>query len=161
MRILGIDLGDKRTGLAVADQETGTVMPVAVLEIPRGPLLVDAIIELIREHEPARLLMGLPLNMDDSEGDRAGICRTFGDSLEAASGLEVSYQDERLSSDEANRRMAGSGRTQAAKASSLKTTWLAEGPQGPENAYFYPKCEIQTLVVAGLACMAPRWAMSL
>ena len=115
MRILAIDLGDKRTGLAVADQETGTVMPVAVLEIPRGPLLVDAIIELIQEHEPARLLMGLPLNMDDSEGDRAGICRTFGDSLEAASGLEVSYQDERLSSDEANRRMAGSGRTHGGK----------------------------------------------
>ena len=115
MRILAIDLGDKRTGLAAGDRETGTVMPVAVLEIPRGPLLVDAILDLIKEHEPSQLLVGLPLNMDGSEGDRAGICRAFGDTLQQASELTVSYQDERLSSDEANRRMAGSGRTHGAK----------------------------------------------
>ena len=115
MRILAVDLGDKRTGLAVGDQETGTVMPVSVLEVPRGPLLVEAILELIREHEPTGLLVGLPLNMDGSEGDRAKLCRTFGEMLQAASGVAVSYQDERLSSDEANRRMAGSGRTHGAK----------------------------------------------
>ena len=115
MRILAVDLGDKRTGLAVGDQETGTVMPVSVLEVPRGPLLVEAILELIREHEPTGLLVGLPLNMDGSEGDRAKLCRAFGETLQAASGVTVSYQDERLSSDEANRRMAGSGRTHGAK----------------------------------------------
>lgn len=115
MLVMAIDLGDKRTGLAVGDSSTGTVMPVEVLEIPRGPSLVKAIEDAVLAHGPAKLVIGLPLNMDGSEGDRAGICRAFGTDLEARIDLPITFQDERLSSDEANRRMARSGRTHGAK----------------------------------------------
>ena len=115
MRILAIDLGDKRTGLAIADQATATVMPVEVLEAPRGPRLLQAILQAIRDHGPDQLVIGLPLNMDGGEGDRAVVSRAFGRQLEEISGLPVALQDERLTSDEANRRMAGSGRTHGAK----------------------------------------------
>ncbi|MDG2094565.1 MAG: Holliday junction resolvase RuvX [Phycisphaerales bacterium] len=115
MLIMAIDLGDKRTGLAIGDEGTGTAMPVEVLEVPRGPALLEAISEAIRSHGPEQLVVGLPLNMDGTEGDRARLCRAFGDELLQCSGLPVSFQDERLSSDEANRRMARSGRTHVAK----------------------------------------------
>lgn len=112
---MAIDLGDKRTGLAIGDESTGTAMPVDVLEVPRGPDLIQAIERAITEHAPHRVVVGLPLNMDGTEGDRAGICRAFGADLQVATGLPVAFQDERLSSDEANRRMARSGRTHGAK----------------------------------------------
>ena len=115
MLIMAIDLGDKRTGLAIGDEGTGTAMPVEVLEVARGPALLDAVSEAIRSHGPGRLVVGLPLNMDGTEGDRARLCRQFGTELQQMSGLPVSFQDERLSSDEANRRMARSGRTHVAK----------------------------------------------
>lgn len=115
MRVLAIDLGEKRTGLAVGDEATGTAMPVKVLEVPRGPALAEAIEAAIKEHGPDRLVIGLPLNMDGSEGDQARICRAFGADLEAVSGLPIAFQDERLSSDEADRRMARSGRTHGEK----------------------------------------------
>ena len=115
MRVLAIDLGEKRTGLAIGDEATGTAMPVTVLEVTKGPALVQAIMATIQEHGPDRLVVGLPLNMDGTEGDQARACRAFGADLEAASGLPLAYQDERLSSDEADRRMARSGRTHGEK----------------------------------------------
>ncbi|MAT82152.1 MAG: Holliday junction resolvase RuvX [Phycisphaerae bacterium] len=115
MLILAIDLGDKRTGLAVGDSTTGTVMPVEVLEVPRGPALLESLQNAVRDHGPERLVIGLPLNMDGSEGERAGICRAFGEALGSLVELPVCFQDERLSSEEANRRMARSGRTHGAK----------------------------------------------
>ena len=115
MLILAIDLGDKRTGIAIGDEGTRTVMPVEVLEIPRGPSLIDALVATIISHGADEVVIGLPLNMDGTEGERAGICRAFGASLHKQTGVVVHFQDERLSSDEANRRMARSGRTHNAK----------------------------------------------
>lgn len=115
MRYLAIDLGDKRTGLATGDELTRFVAPLRVLEIPRGPALLDAIERAIREQEPGALVLGLPLNMDGSEGERAKLVRAFGTELAERTGLPVEYQDERLTSDAANQRMARSGRTRQQK----------------------------------------------
>ena len=51
MRYLAIDLGDKRTGMAVGDDETGLATPAATLPVAPGPALIDAILRMIREHE--------------------------------------------------------------------------------------------------------------
>lgn len=115
MRYLAIDLGDKRTGLAVGDRETGVVSPLTVLEIPKGPRLLQAIMKAIDEHRPSALVLGLPLNMDGSEGSRAKIVRTFGEELMKETGLAVHHQDERLTSYAANQTMARSGRTHKQK----------------------------------------------
>ncbi|MCB9838323.1 MAG: Holliday junction resolvase RuvX [Phycisphaeraceae bacterium] len=118
MRYLAIDLGDKRTGLAVGDDLTGIVTPREVLSIPRLPApdrLLDAIAARIDEFGPDELVLGLPLNMDGSEGPQAKAVREFGAALAERSGLEVRYQDERLTSAEAEWTLAGSGRTHGQK----------------------------------------------
>ncbi len=115
MRYLAIDLGDKRTGLATGDDDTKLVSPVGVLEIPRGEALVDAIMKAVVEHEPGAIVIGLPLHMDGTEGDRAKIAREFAADITKRCELPVHLQDERLTSFAADQRMAGSGRTHKQK----------------------------------------------
>ena len=71
MRVLAIDLGDKRTGLAAGDDETGVVSALRVIDVPLGDDLVAAVVRAIDEHDPDAIVVGLPLNMDDSEGAQA------------------------------------------------------------------------------------------
>jgi len=126
MRFLAIDLGDKRTGLALGDSITRVVSPLDVLEIPRGPALLDALAKSIADHlgpprlastplQAGGLVIGLPLNMDGSEGPRAKMARDFGAALAARSGHHIWFQDERLTSAQADWDMARSGRTHAEK----------------------------------------------
>lgn len=126
MRFLAIDLGDKRTGLALGDDETGPelVMPVGLVETPialrGGEALVTAIVRAIEQHlggprTPGALVIGLPLNMDGSEGPRARLVREFGARVSASSGREIFYQDERLTSVEAEWSLDRSGLTHSQK----------------------------------------------
>jgi putative holliday junction resolvase len=109
VRYLAIDLGDKRTGLAVKVLETpiDRLLPVLVRE-------VDAIVGL-GPSESRALVVGLPYNMDGTEGPRAKLVRAFAAKLEAATRLRVEWQDERLSSDAADKKMARSGLTHKQK----------------------------------------------
>lgn len=115
MRYLAIDLGDKRTGFAVGDDFTRMASPVGMAELPVGPRLIEAIAQVIREHEPGAIVIGLPLNMDGTEGDAAKRVRAFGEQLAATIGLPVHVQDERLTSYAADQRMAQTGRTHKQK----------------------------------------------
>ncbi|MCL4210103.1 MAG: Holliday junction resolvase RuvX [Phycisphaeraceae bacterium] len=120
MRLMAVDLGDKRTGLAVGDDETGIVTPVEVLNIIRPAQearLIEAILHAAREHGAAVLVLGLPINMDGSESDRARLVRAFGARLEAAASppIRIVYQDERLTSDAAEAYLDRSGRTRGEK----------------------------------------------
>ncbi|MGA0872685.1 MAG: Holliday junction resolvase RuvX, partial [Phycisphaerales bacterium] len=107
MRYLAVDLGGKRTGLAVGDDLTRIASPVDVLEIPPGPRLVEAILRAIAEHGPDALVIGLPLNMDGSEGEAAKQVRAFGDLLANAASLPIEFHDERLTSRAAELDLAG------------------------------------------------------
>lgn len=115
MRYLAIDLGDRRTGLAGGDDETRLVQPLRVLETPFGDALREALLDAIARDGPDALVIGLPINMDGTEGDRAKRTRTFGDALGTACGLAVHYQDERLTSHAAEAHLDRSGRTHAQK----------------------------------------------
>jgi putative Holliday junction resolvase len=117
MRYLAIDLGDKRTGLAVGDDESGLVSPERVLEIPvaQKDRILDALAAAAADYGAHTLVIGLPLNMDDTEGPRAKGVRALGDALAERTGLPVHYQDERLTSAEADWSMAQSGMTHAQK----------------------------------------------
>jgi len=115
MRYLAIDLGDKRTGVATGDSESVIVSPIAVVQIPRGDRLLDALLDLIMDHCPDELVIGLPVNMDDTEGERARLTRQFGSRLQTRSGLPVHYHDERLTTFAANEQLARSGRTHGQK----------------------------------------------
>lgn len=115
MRYLAVDVGDKRTGLAAGDDVVRLVQPVEVIQVPRGPALLDALARAVDRHGPDALVVGLPLNMDGSEGGAARSVREFGALLAERTRLPVHYQDERLTSFEADERMARSGRTHREK----------------------------------------------
>ena len=115
MRYLCLDLGDKRTGMAAGDDETGVVSPAGMLPTPPGGDLVAAILEAIETHGPDALVLGLPLNMDGTEGPRARHVRDFGRQLGQRTDRPIHYQDERLTSYAADMQMAGSGRTHREK----------------------------------------------
>lgn len=122
MRYLCIDLGDRRTGLAIGDAETRLVSPLSVLEVPIAPLggeeLLIALSKAIDEQlgsAKGELVIGLPLNMDDSEGPRATMVRAFGARLAAKVSRVVHFQDERLTSVAADWSMARSGMTHGEK----------------------------------------------
>lgn len=115
MRYLAIDLGAKRTGLAAGDDVVGLVQPVEVIQVPRGPALMDALARAIERHGPDALIVGLPLNMDGTEGAGAKDAREFGAAIGTRAALPVHFHDERLSSFEADERMARSGRTHREK----------------------------------------------
>lgn len=125
-RFLAVDLGDRRTGLAVGDDETGFVAPLEVLEIPRGPALLAAVAERVRGHDADVVVVGLPLNMDDSEGPRAKISRAFAAELGEAAGRPVELVDERLTSFEAESQLAGRGHTRRQKKRRLDAVAAAE-----------------------------------
>ena len=115
MRYLAIDLGGRRTGLAVGDDRTRTVSPAGVIEQPPGEHLIHAVEKAVRDYQPGALVIGLPLNMDESEGESAKQARELGKQIAAATKLPVHYQDERLTSFAADARMARSGRTHKQK----------------------------------------------
>jgi putative Holliday junction resolvase len=108
-RLLALDHGSRRIGVAVADSETG--MAFARRAIQRRNLDHDLALvrELCTSEGVERVVIGLPLNMDGTEGPQAARVRAFGTSLEAF-GIEVVYEDERLSSWEASQRLADAGR---------------------------------------------------
>jgi len=115
MRFLSVDLGDKRTGLAIGDEDPCMVHPLTVLEVPIGPLLVDAIIHSLNEHDAQAIVLGLPLNMDGSMGPRATRTKEFGEQIEGQMHVEVFFQDERLTSFAAEEQLSQSGRTHKQK----------------------------------------------
>ena len=115
MRILAVDLGDVRTGLAAGEDLTGTVQPLEVI-VERDPeQRFEKIVSATDAFGPDLVLVGLPINMDDTEGPRAVAARAFGTELAARTGLPVEFHDERLSSFEADEKLKGSGLTHKGK----------------------------------------------
>jgi len=105
---MAIDYGAKRIGLAVGDTETNLAAPVLGVPGSGSPQQdARAVLAASREYGADELVLGLPLNMDDTEGPQARIVREFGETLKRLSGLPVHYFDERLSSETAREKMIG------------------------------------------------------
>lgn len=115
MRILAVDLGDKRTGLAVGDDITRIASPLGKLDGPPDERMARRIADAARANEVDVIVLGLPINMDDSEGPRAKLVRAFGDLLARETPVRIDCFDERLTSAEADWQMAQSGLTHKQK----------------------------------------------
>ena len=115
MRYLAIDLGNRRTGLAVGSDTVGLVSPVGVVQGKDDDARLTGIDAAVKEHAPDALVLGLPLNMDDTEGPAAKRARTFAQQLEQRFNLPVHLVDERLSSFEADEALAGKSKAQRRK----------------------------------------------
>ena len=109
MRVLGLDLGDRRIGIAISD-ETGTVAQGRGVYPRRGSKEdLSYLAELCRQEGVERIVVGLPLNMDGSEGDQARKARAFAQALAVETGLPVELLDERLTTVEADRVLRKAG----------------------------------------------------
>ena len=106
MMYLAIDRGGKRTGLAVGDDILKMAGPVDVIHASSDADLIRQIKRSIKEHQPDELVLGLPLNMDDTEGPSAKGARDFGTRLANETGKQVHLVDERLSSYYADEQMS-------------------------------------------------------
>ena len=104
---IGIDHGTKRIGIAAGSTETGIASPVDAIS-DEGDIsdVMNRIGEYVREYGAEGILVGLPLNMDGSEGQQSKIVREFADRLSEVVQVEVKLWDERLSSYQADLGMA-------------------------------------------------------
>ena len=102
MRIMGIDYGDARTGVAISDLLCSIVGSATVVPSRNREKAIGDIVRLAKENEVGQIVVGLPKNMDGTEGVRAELCREFAKSLEEASGLPVAMWDERRTTVEAH-----------------------------------------------------------
>ncbi len=106
--IIGLDHGARRIGVAVAEVETRMAFARAAIHRRNLEVDLETIRALAAQESAALVVLGLPLNMDGTEGPQAEIVRSFGERL-AASGMAIAYQDERLSSWEAGERLVEAG----------------------------------------------------
>jgi len=117
---LGIDYGAKRIGLAVGADDTGVASPLKMLP-SHGDLRANAksVAHIAAEYEIDAFVVGLPLNMDDTEGPQAKTVRAFGEVLAEVTGKPIHYFDERLSSVEAEELMRPADLTRKRKTARL------------------------------------------
>ena len=101
-RIMGIDYGDARTGVAMSDLLCTIVGTTAVVPSRNREKAVADIVRMAKEHEVGKIVVGLPRNMDGTEGPRAQLCREFAEILGQATGLEIVMWDERRTTVEAH-----------------------------------------------------------
>lgn len=112
MRILGLDFGSKTVGVAVSDGLLLTAQGVETIERKDENKLRKTcarIEELIAEYEITEIVLGLPKNMDNTEGERVEKTKAFGEMLERRTGLPVHYWDERLTTVAAEQILMESG----------------------------------------------------
>ncbi|HEX32115.1 MAG TPA: Holliday junction resolvase RuvX [Candidatus Acetothermia bacterium] len=103
MRILGIDYGTKRLGLALSDEDEILASPLPVRIRTTLAEDVKFLASFVREKEIGRIVLGLPLNMDGSYGEMARAVQGFADELERGCNVPVILFDERLTTSEAER----------------------------------------------------------
>ena len=108
-RLIGLDLGEKRIGVAITDVQQTMAFPERVL--PRRSAKADrqAIVALVRELQAGGVVVGLPLSMAGEFGPNAERARDFGEYLGRALRVPIVYQDERLTTVEAEERLRDSG----------------------------------------------------
>ena len=128
LRYLAVDYGEKRTGIAVCDQSETIATPIVVLQ-GQGSL-AERIVKIIEEEHAQAILMGLPLNMDGTEGPMAKKVRNFAKHLSEKAQLEVEFFDERLSSFDAEQKLAGLEITRKTKKKHLDAIAAASFLQG-------------------------------
>ena len=110
MRIMGIDYGDARTGLAVSDEMNILVGEAWTLNEWNPERVAEMIVQEAQKRNVKRLVLGLPKNMDGSEGPRAEKCRDFAELLRGKTDIELIMWDERRSSIEAHAILHANGK---------------------------------------------------
>ena len=102
MKVMGIDYGDARTGIAISDLLCSIVGSTTVIHSKNRDKTLAEIARLVQENQVGEIVMGLPKNMDGTEGPRAELCRAFAAAVTEFTGLPVAFWDERRTTVEAH-----------------------------------------------------------
>lgn len=124
MRYLAVDYGAKRVGLAICDHAETIASPLGVIEGEKD--VAKRIVEVVRKENVEAVVLGLPLNMDDSAGPQAKLVFQFAEQLEKLLNIPVHFQDERLSSFSAEEKLAPAEFTRKKKKKHLDAVAAAE-----------------------------------
>lgn len=119
MAIAALDHGRRRIGIAVTDDSESRVFPLCAIERKGNRLDFAAIARCLHDYSVSRFVVGLPINMDGSEGPAARSARSFGDALHKAMNVPVDFYDERLTSFEAEDRLKGAVMNRASHKSAI------------------------------------------
>jgi putative Holliday junction resolvase len=114
--IAGLDLGTKTIGVALSDRLLGTATPLETLRRTKFGADADCLLALLSAREAAGIVLGLPRNMDGSEGPRAQSTRAFARNLERLTDLPMTFWDERLSTVAAERALIEADTSRARRA---------------------------------------------
>ena len=105
MRVIGLDYGSKTVGVALSDELMLTAQPLTTIHRDRPTKLrqtLAQIEQIIEQYDVDRIVVGWPKKLDNEEGERCEKTKEFGDMLENRTGLEIIYQDERLTTAQAD-----------------------------------------------------------
>ena len=102
MKIMGVDYGDARTGIAISDLMCSIVGSTCVVPSRNTEKAIADIVKLCKDNMVGEIVVGLPKNMDGTEGSRAEVCREFAGKLGEATGLKITMWDERRTTVEAH-----------------------------------------------------------
>lgn len=109
-RVLGVDFGERRVGVAVSDPTNTLATPLEPIVRRRGKRPpVSRLAEIAREHEVGQIVFGLPIGLDGAENDWCAEVRSVGDAVGERTGLPVAYVDERMTSVRAERAVRSVG----------------------------------------------------
>lgn len=109
MRIIGLDYGEARIGVAVSDILETIANPLDTISEKDREKQLEAVLEVVRREGAEKIVVGLPMRLDGSEGHRAQYTRSFAEELSERSALPLVMWDERLSSAEAHRTLEDGG----------------------------------------------------
>ncbi|MGX7150582.1 Holliday junction resolvase RuvX [Enterococcus ureasiticus] len=117
MRVMGLDVGSKTVGIAVSDPFGWTAQGVEIIRINEAQeeFGFERLAELVKEYEVTRFVVGLPKNMNNSIGPRAEASMAYGKKIEKMFQIPVTYQDERLTTVQAERMLVEQANTSRAK----------------------------------------------
>ena len=110
MRVMAIDYGDARTGVAISDAMGFLAGFTTVIHSRKSEVVIEELAKIIAEHGVDELVMGFPRNMDGTEGPRADLYREFAARLEEACGMTVNLWDERRTTIEAHQILHAGGK---------------------------------------------------
>lgn len=115
-RLLGLDLGSKTIGLALSDVSLTVATPLETIKRTKFKADVALLLALVARHDVKGLIIGLPLNMDGTEGPRCQSTRAFVRNLEQLTDLPIAYQDERMSTQAVTRTLLDADASRARRA---------------------------------------------
>lgn len=124
MRYLAIDHGTKRTGVAICDADERIASPLCVLS--GQDTVVSRVVDIVASEGVGAIVVGLPINMDDSEGPQAKMAKAFARQLSTRVSVPVHLQDERLTSFGAEEKLQASGLSRVKKRRRLDAVAAAE-----------------------------------